>query len=91
MVLVSPVDDTQPAWSGFATPAFRRWEVDAWLVTADPWNDAIIGTVRPVVSPDAGPQGWTAWDPRKLYVGLFPDKQAAGEALIRHAGYEVLA
>jgi hypothetical protein len=31
-----------------------------------------------------------ATDLRAHRVGLFPDKQAAGEALVRHAGYEVL-
>lgn len=74
-----------PAYPGYATPAFHYVDsIDAhWLVVARP-GTIFVGTVRDACA------GFTATDPRHHYVGLFPDKQAAGEALVRHAGYEVL-
>ena len=71
-------------YPGYATPTFTH-EGASWDVTASPWGER-AGAVG-----DFGPVGWVAVDPRGHMVGLFPDKQAAGEALIRHAGYEVLA
>ena len=73
-----------PAYPGYATPTFTHAQV-GWLVTAHPWNRE-VGRIL-----DQGAVGWTARGSDGVYVGLFPDKQAAGEALIRHAGYEVLA
>jgi hypothetical protein len=74
---------TEPAaYPGYATPTFRKFH-DAWFVDADPWEHG-IGIVE-----DSGPVGWTARTKGQV-VGLFPDKQAAGEALVKHAGYEVL-
>ena len=74
---------SQPAYPGYATPTFTR-EGSDWDVTATPWGRR-VGAVS-----NFGPVGWVAVDHRGLYVGLFPDKQAAGEALVKHAGYEVL-
>ena len=77
---------SQPAYPGYATPTFTRSGAgDCWIVVAHPWTKN-VGRVY-----DYGAVGWTALDDRARDVGLFPDKQAAGEALIRHAGYEVLA
>lgn len=82
-----------PAYPGYATPTFTVWKDRGrpfgrprdgwWFVAAPPWK-SLVGWVS---EHDAG---WTATSERGAYVGLFPDKQAAGEALIRHAGYEVL-
>jgi hypothetical protein len=55
-----------------------------WIVTAHPWGER-IGWVE-----SHSPEGWTAIDARSHYVGLFPTQQAAGEALVKHAGFEVL-
>jgi len=73
----------QPAYPGYATPTFTA-RGGRWYVTAEPWQQD-LGTVESNL-----PTGWTAWDLNRSYVGLFPDRQAAGEALVRHAGYEVL-
>ena len=75
---------SQPAYPGYATPTFTCWQ-DRWFVSATPWVNGTIGWVQEHTA------GWTATRGGGAYVGLFPDKQAAGEALIRHAGYEVLA
>lgn len=72
-----------PSYPGYATPTFTR-EGNEWAVTASPWGEH-VGMVA-----SFGPVGCEAIDRRGLYVGLFPDKQAAGEALVKHAGYEVL-
>lgn len=72
------------AYPGYATPTYRLDDNDLWRVTASPWGDA-IGSVC-----EFGTTGWTAMSLRGRYVGLFPDQQAAGEALVKHAGYEVL-
>lgn len=73
------------SYPGYATPTFRRSSHDNhWLVKADP-QGLIIGRVY-----DYGSVGWIANDASSHRVGLFPDKQAAGEALVKHAGYEVL-
>ena len=71
------------AYPGYATPTFVV-RGSRWHVVAEPWHVA-AGAVDPNL-----PAGWTAWDTAARYVGLFPDMQAAGEALVRHAGYEVL-
>lgn len=71
------------SYPGYATPTFSLYG-SYWAVFAEPWTER-IGRVEV-----AGPQMWTATDNRNRYVGLFPDKQAAGEALVKHAGYEVL-
>jgi len=73
-----------PAYPGYATPVFVERD-NFWLVKAMPWEKN-LGAVWD----NSKRGGWTAYDTRGAYVGLFPDKQAAGEALIRHAGYEVL-
>jgi hypothetical protein len=73
---------TQPSYPGYATPTFVVHD-DRWIATAHPWS-VCVGSVW------WHSAGWTATDERGLYVGLFPDKQAAGEALVKHAGYEVL-
>ena len=73
------------AYPGYATPTFKFAGYDGhrFDVIAQPWDQALGFVVR-------HPSGWTAISERDHYVGLFPDKQAAGEALVRHAGYEVL-
>lgn len=73
-----------PAYPGYATPTVTYEGGTWWVVIAQPW-DRIVGRMQ-----DAGPVGWTARTARGAYVGLFPTQQAAGEALVRHAGYEVL-
>ena len=74
-----------PAYPGYATPTFTGGKHDShWSVKAQPWDEA-VGKLQ-----SWDPLGWTAWDPRGMYVGLFPDKQAAGEALVKHAGYGML-
>lgn len=83
---MTPVDDLAaetPAYPGYATPTFKL-DDNRWLVKAMPW-DVLVGRVY-----DHGPVGWMAYSERNHHVGLFPDKQAAGEALVKHAGYEVL-
>lgn len=76
----------QPSYPGYATPTFkaRAGRAGHWLVIAEPWNEN-VGFLQ-----GRGAAGMTAYTPSGHYVGLFPDKQAAGEALVRHAGYEVL-
>lgn len=84
---MTPVDDLAaetPAYPGYATPTFSFHSTMLYSVGAHPWEE-LVGQVH-----DKGPAGWQAWDPRGAYVGLFPDKQAAGEALVKHAGFEVL-
>lgn len=71
------------AYPGYATPTFHAWH-GVWIVDADPWKRA-IGHVR-----ESGPVGWEAFARSNHRVGLFPDMQAAGEALVKHAGFEVL-
>lgn len=71
-----------PAYPGYATPTFTKPH-DRWYVAASPWGET-VGCVY------QHPSGWTAYDECADLVGLFPDKQAAGEALVKHAGYEVL-
>lgn len=72
-----------PAYPGYATPSFSRRDNGEWVVTAEPWEHA-VGRVFM-----RGP-GWVALAYKGLRVGLFPTQQAAGEALVKHAGYEVL-
>lgn len=74
---------SQPAYPGYATPVFDWHDGICW-VAADPWNRP-VGRVF-----DEDEVGWTAYTNRGHYVGLYPDQQAAGEALVKHAGYEVL-
>lgn len=69
---------------GYATPTLVE-DDGLWHVTAAPWNED-VGTVR-----SHGTVGCVALTPRGHQVGLFPDVRAAGEALVKHAGYEVLA
>ena len=82
------------AYPGYATPVITREDQadGRWIVGADPWK-VLVGWI------DQHAAGWTAYAPRVvngvatgvgLYVGLFPDQKAAGEALVKHAGYEVL-
>lgn len=66
---------------GYATASLTERD-GTWYVTAQPYNE-YVGHVE---QHDAG---WTAHTPRGLYVGMFPDKQAAGEALVTQAGYEL--
>ena len=72
-----------PAYPGYATPTFSLAS-GRWYVIAQPWGKP-VGTVK-----DSGGVGWVAGDLRNHPVGLFPTQQAAGEALVKHAGYEVL-
>lgn len=73
-----------PSYPGYATPTFTRDDDGVWIVWTRPdW--LLVGRVF-----DRMPTGWTASTPSGRRVGLFPDKQAAGEALVKHAGYEVL-
>lgn len=73
------------AYPGYATPIYlRRPLLSDWLVRIKPGLQ-VVGSVK-----DNGAVGWTATSELGMYVGLFPDKQAAGEALVKHAGYEVL-
>jgi hypothetical protein len=71
-------------YPGYATPTFTCDDDGVWLVHLSPWN-LFAGRIF-----DHEPTGWSAYAPSGRMVGLFPDKQAAGEALVRHAGYEVL-
>jgi len=76
---------SQPAYPGYATPTFTRRKLTGdWLVRVAPGALA-VGRVF-----QSGPAGWLAQTPAGMYVGLFPTQQVAGEALVRHAGYEVL-
>ena len=77
-------DPVVSSYPGYATPTFTCEDGSGWDVTASPWGKR-VGVIG-----DAGMVGWTAVNARGAYVGLFPDKQAAGEALVKHAGYEVL-
>lgn len=72
-----------PAYPGYATPTFHVWR-GLWIVDAEPWQRAVGRTT------DECGVGWEAFDRRSHRVGLFPTQQAAGEALVKHAGYEVL-
>lgn len=73
------------SYPGYASPTFTHRPLTGdWLVRVAPEARA-VGRVL-----GHGCTGWTAYTARNQYVGLFPDKQAAGEALVRHAGYEVL-
>lgn len=67
---------------GYASPSLTERD-GAWYVTAQPYG-VLVGQVE---QHDAG---WTAHTPRRMYVGLFPDKQAAAQALVKKAGYELL-
>lgn len=78
------------SYPGFATPVITR-RAGRWIVGADPWK-VFVGWI------DRHAPGWTAYAPRFVdgvmtgqgqYVGLYPDQLAAGEALVRHAGYEL--
>lgn len=71
------------AYPGYATPTFT-FNGGRWFVDAHPQGER-LGWVD-----KAATVGWTAVAVGHVYVGLFPDKQAAGEALVKHAGYEVL-
>lgn len=84
-------DPVVSSYPGYATPVITLRN-GRWVVGADPWK-VFVGWM------DEHPAGWTAYAPRYVdgvmtssgsYVGLFPDKQAAGEALVKHAGYEAL-
>lgn len=75
-------DPVVSSYPGYATPTFTR-SGERWFVNATPW----LWNIGWVNEHDAG---WTATSEHGAYVGLYPDKQAAGEALVRHAGYEVL-
>lgn len=82
-----------PAYPGYATPVITKRDGE-WIVGVDPWK-VFVGWIV-----ERGSVGWSAHAPRFVdgvakaghgpYVGLFPDKQAAGEALVKDAGYEVL-
>ncbi|GAA0627706.1 hypothetical protein HPO96_37230 [Kribbella sandramycini] len=70
----------------YATPTLQpsgrgRFKVAA---TWQPDGFALLGEVH-----DKGPVGWTASTATGLPVGLFPHRQAAAEALLKHAGYEL--
>lgn len=67
---------------GYARPTLTNRN-GIWYVTAQPWNE-YVGQVE---EHDAG---WTAHTTRGAYGGLWPDQQAAAEALVRKAGYELL-
>ncbi|HEY2086268.1 MAG TPA: hypothetical protein VGH54_09615 [Mycobacterium sp.] len=76
---------TEPtAYPGYATATLAKQQDGSWHVTAAPWGEC-VGAVT-----SHGPVGCVAYTPRGHQVGLFPDKQAAGEALVKHAGYELL-
>lgn len=79
----------------YATPTFRRWRDSAcvlkddassiaerWIVNAE---GRMVGVITQVAS------GWTAMTQRGAYAGLWPTKQAAGEQLVKQAGYELEA
>lgn len=73
---------------GYATPNLIKhngiWYAEAsWQIAGQPYSE-YVGQV------EQHEAGWTAHTPRRLYVGLFPDKQAAAEALVKKAGYELL-
>jgi hypothetical protein len=67
---------------GYANPSLTERD-GSWHVAAQPW-DEYVGTVEQHES------GWTAHTPRGRYGGLWPDKQAAAEALLNLAGYALL-
>ena len=69
----------------YASPSFRLRSTAlgaSWIVTAYPWS-APVGLVK---QHDAG---WTAHATNGRYAGLWPTKQAAGEQLVKQAGYEL--
>lgn len=67
---------------GYARPSLAVRD-GVWLVIAQPYG-VHVGQVK---QHDAG---WTAHTPRGRYAGLYPDKQAAAEALVKLAGYALL-
>lgn len=73
---------------GYAAPALIKhrgiWYAEATWQSAGQQYSEYVGQVE---QHDAG---WTAHTPRGAYVGLFPDKQAAAEALVKKAGYGLL-
>lgn len=78
----------QVAWltvhvPGYATASLTEQD-GTWYVAAQPYNE-YVGTVE---QHDAG---WTAHTPRGRYAGLWPDKLAAAQELVKLAGYELLA
>lgn len=77
-------DPVVSSYPGYATPTYDELDATQWYVRCHPWND-YAGFIR-----KRGLVGCTAFSARGAYVGLFPDMQAAGEALVKHAGYEVL-
>jgi hypothetical protein len=79
--MTEPTDEQQ-AYPGYATAAFRYIDSE-WFVIARPWNERVGVVAKAAAS-------WTAVDLRGHPIGLYPDQQAAGEALVKHAGYEVL-
>lgn len=67
---------------GYARPALTEQD-GTWHVTAQPYNE-YVGTV------EQQDPGWTARTPRGRYGGLWPDKQAAAQELVKLAGYQLL-
>lgn len=71
----------------YVTPTLIRrdgtWYVEASWQSAGQMYSEYVGQVS-----QQNP-GWTAHTKTRLYVGLFPDKQAAAEALVKKAGYEL--
>lgn len=67
---------------GYARPQLAVRD-GKWHVWADPWGE-YVGTIEQHRS------GWTAHISRGRYGGLWPDKRAAAEALVKQAGYELL-
>lgn len=76
----------------YAEVAFRKIRDGVYGVLAAygvPVASDVVGDVK-----DSGPVGWTATFYREpgrggLQLGLFPDRQAAGEALLKRGGYEL--
>jgi hypothetical protein len=69
---------------GYATPSLRKRdspEGAVWVVHAYPWG-GYVGWVQ------QHPSGWTAHNGDVTH-GLFPDRQAAAEVLVKQAGYEL--
>lgn len=57
-------------------------------VTADHWRSDrrdVVGEVH-----EAGEVGWTAQTPTGHPIGLYPHRLAAANALLKHAGFELL-
>ena len=66
----------------YATPSLTFHKIGAWIVTAAPYGHVVGRT-------DKHAAGWSATTKAGRGLGLYPDKRAAAEVLVRDAGYEI--